>query len=51
MFESLPESVVDESELDDDEEELELLELSEANPVLSFKLTRSAISASDGSFS
>lgn len=51
VFESLSESELDESELDDEDDELELLELSEANPVLSFKLTRSAISYNDGSFS
>lgn len=51
VFESLSESELDESELDDEEEELELLELSDANPVLSCKLTRSAISAISGCFS
>lgn len=46
VFESLSESL--ELELD---EELVLLELSDANPVLSCKLTSSAVLASSGSFS
>lgn len=51
VFESLSDSELDESELDDDDDELELLELSEAKPVLSSRFTRSAISARGGSFS
>lgn len=51
VFESVSESELDESELDDDDDELELLELSDAKPVLSSKLTRAATSASGGSFS
>lgn len=51
VFESLSESELVESELDEDDDELELLELSDAKPVLSSKLTRAATSASGGSFS
>lgn len=51
VFESLSEFELDESELDDDDDELELLELSDAKPVLSSKLTRAATSANGGSFS
>lgn len=51
VFDSLSESELDESELDDDDDELELLELSDAKPVLSSKFTRVATSASRGSFS
>lgn len=52
VFESsLSDSLSDELELDEDDDELELLELSEAKPVASFKFTRSAISARSGSFS
>lgn len=51
VLESLSESELDESELDDEDDELELLELSDAKPVLSSKFTRAASSASAGSFS
>lgn len=52
VFESsLSDSLSDELELDEDDDELELLELSDAKPVASFRLTRSAISARSGSFS
>lgn len=51
VFESVSESELDELELDEDDDELELLELSDAKPVLSSKFTRVATSASDGSFS
>lgn len=53
VFESsLSESSLDELEPElDDDDELELLELSDAKPVLSFRLTRSASSAKAGSFS
>lgn len=53
VFESLLSESLDELEPDDDDddEELDPLELSDARPVLSFKLTCSAISASSGSLS
>lgn len=51
VFESSLSDSLEELELDEDDEELELLELSDAKPVASFKFTVSAISASSGSFS
>lgn len=51
VFESSLSDSLEELELDDDDDELELLELSDAKPVASFKFTRSAISARSGSFS
>lgn len=52
VFESsLSESSLDELDPEDDDDELELLELSDAKPVLSLRLIFDAISARVGSFS